>query len=73
MEINFWFIFLAQIILTYASIPNWDVDNLSVGLFSSSSSGSTYPYDLYNANGYVLTKIITKNSDGKLSSSNQLT
>ena len=73
MENNFWFIVLAQIILTHASIPNWDVDNLSVGLFSSSSSGSTYPYDLYNANGYVLTKIITKNSYGTLSSSNQLT
>ena len=42
-------------------------------MFSSSSSSSTYSYVLYNENGFNLTKIITKNSDGTLSSINQLT
>jgi len=73
MAINFCYIFLAQILLIHASIPNWDVDNLSVDLFSSSSTKSTYSYCLYNENGYNLTKKITKNADGTLSSTNELT
>ena len=73
MKVNFWLLFLTQVILILASIPNWNVDNLSKGLFSSSSADSTYSYDLYNNNGITLTKKITKNSEGKLSSINQLT
>ena len=73
MNVNFWLLFLSQIILIHASIPNWNVVNLSKSLFSSSSSSSTYSYNLYNENGFNLTKIITKNSDGTLSSINQLT
>ena len=73
MAINFWYIFLAQILLIQASIPNWDVDNLSVDLFSSSSSDSTYPYVLYYSDSdFVLTKKITKNADGTLSSTNEI-
>ena len=68
MVINFLYIFLSQILLIHASIPNWDVDNLSVDLFSSSSTKSTYSYCLYNENGYNLTKKITKNADGTLTS-----
>ena len=66
MKYCYCFLFLSQILFIHSSIPNWDIDNLSVELFSSSSSDSSYPYGLYNNGGYVLNKIITKNADGTL-------
>ena len=72
MKVDFWLLFLTQVILIHAAIPNWNVDNLSKGLFSSSSADSTYSYGLYNDKGITLTKKITKNPDGKLSSINQI-
>ena len=73
MKYCYCFLFLSQILFIHSSIPNWDIDNLSVELFSSSSSDSSYPYGLYNNGGYVLNKIITKNADGTLSVKNELT
>ena len=66
-------LFLNQFFLIFSSIPSWDLNSLSVDLFSSSSSQTEYSYDLYNKGGFVLTKKITKNADGTLSSQNYLT
>ena len=71
---NFLYIlFLNQIFFIYSPIPNWDINGISVNLFSSSSSQSTFSYVLYNNYGLILTKKITKNADGTLSSQNYLT
>ena len=69
----FIFLFLNQLSLIYSTIPNWNIDNLSVELYSPSSSQSTYNYILYNSDGFVLTKIITRNADGTLTVKNELT
>ena len=66
-------LFLNHFLFIHSAIPTWDINSISVDLFSSSSSQTTYSYDLYNQNGYVLTKKITKNEDGTLSSKNYLT
>ena len=72
MEYFLFILFLNQILFIYSPIPNWDIDGISINLFSSSSSETNYSYDLYNKGGYVLTKTITKNADGTLSSQNYL-
>ena len=66
-------LFLTQIFYINSALPNWDIDGVPVELFSSSSSQTTYKYHLYNQDGFLLTKIITKNADGTLTSKNELT
>ena len=73
MKYYSYFLFLIQILSIHSSIPNWNIDNLSEELFSSSSTDATYPYGLYNSGGYVLNKIITKKADGTFSIKNELT
>ena len=73
MNSYFSFLILWQILIIHCSIPNWDIDSLSIELFSSSSTDASYEYILYNQNGYVLKKVITKNSEGKITSKNYLT
>ena len=73
MEYILYLLFLGQILFINCAIPNWNIDALSVELFSPSSSQTTYLYDLYKKSGFVLTKNITRKSDGTLTSRNQLT
>ena len=73
MKYYFCILLLTKIIFINTSILNWDIDNLSVELFSSSSSDTSYSYDLYYSGGFVLTKKITKNADGTLTAKNYLT
>ena len=73
MKYFLYILFLNQVFFILSFIPNWDINGISVELFSSSSLQTTYNYELYNQNGFVLTKKITKNEDGALSSKNYLT
>ncbi len=63
MKYCLYLLIIYQIFLVNSTIPNWNLDNLSVNLFSSSSSDNKYEYNLYEADGYVLKKIITKDGD----------
>ena len=63
MKYCLYLLIIYQIFLVNSTIPNWNLDNLSVNLFSSSSSENEYKYNLYEADGYVLKKIITKDGD----------
>ena len=65
MKYCLYLLIIYQIFLVNSTIPNWNLDNLSVNLFSSSSSENKYEYNLYVADGYVLKKIITKDG-GKI-------
>ena len=49
---------IASQISSLASIPNWDLDSLSVDLFSSSSSTTSYEYTLQTKDNYILKKVI---------------
>ena len=73
MKYFLYILFLNQILFIHSPIPNWDINGISVNLFSSSSSDTTYNHSLYNDAVYALTKTITKNADGTLSSQNHLT
>ena len=44
----FSFLTIIKIIIVFSSIPNWQLDNLSIELFSSSSSSEEYEYILYS-------------------------
>ena len=72
MKFFFIIIFFYKILFIISSIPNWDIESLSVDLFSSSSSDTQYEYTLYNHYNYVLKKVITK-ENGKIKSINRLT
>ena len=67
----FSFLTIIKIIIVFSSIPNWQLDNLSIELFSSSSSSEEYEYILYSGYGCDLKKTITKNAD-KIISTNYL-
>jgi hypothetical protein len=54
MKFFFIILFFYKILFVISSIPNWDIESLSVDLFSSSSSGTQYEYILYNHNNYIL-------------------
>ena len=56
MKYCLYLLIIYQIFLVNSTIPNWNLDNLSVNLFSSSSSENEYKYNLYEADGYVLKK-----------------
>ena len=71
MEYYFIIFFIYKIVFISASIPNWNLDSLSVDLFTSSST-ETYEYILQTRGNYVLKKEITK-TNGKLTSVNKLT
>jgi hypothetical protein len=62
-----------QMLLIFASIPNWNLDNFALELYPKTSTSSSYEYPLYDKNGYVLKKKITKNNDGTLTARNELT
>lgn len=70
MKIFFITLFFCGLLFIFSSVPNWDLEYVSVDLFSSSSD-TQYEYKLYENSGYVLKKIITK-EDGKIKSVNKL-
>ena len=72
MKIHSITLFFCEISFIFSSVPNWDLESLSVDLFSSSSSDTQYEYILYESYGYVLKKIVTR-QDGKIKSVNKLT
>ena len=71
MKYVYFFLFI-KIILIYSSIPNWNLESVSVNLYSANSEKDEYPYVLYNNDKYLLKKIITKYGD-KMKSRNYLT
>ena len=64
-------IFFYKLIFIFSPIPNWDLENISEKVFSSESSENEHQYILYNKNGYILIKEISKD-DGKIKSKNYL-
>ena len=44
MKYCLYLLIIYQIFLVNSTIPNWNLDNLSVNLFSSSSSDNKYEY-----------------------------
>ena len=73
MKNNYLFLLMNQIILIFSSIPTWDINGIAIELYPSTSTFSSNYYPLYDKDGYVLNKKVTKNSDGTLSAINELT
>ena len=69
---SFLFLLLLKILHINSSIPNWDMESVSMNLFSTDSTRDEYKYDLYNSDGFLLQKIITKDGD-KIKYKNYLT